>query len=81
MNDEIEYNIDNDNANKKWEVGGEEITGTVVERIHTNDLQELTKPDCQHVKTTRRPSDEFENYDEVICEDCPLGWFFLRTEN
>lgn len=80
MSSDSWYNSDNDNENKQWDVGGQTVEGEVIEKIDTSALKPLNNPRCTHEKKTRRPSKEFDNHDEITCDDCPMGWYVLRTE-
>lgn len=77
MNDEIGYNIVN-NVNDEWngELAGQALSGKVVETVDKTTLENVSNPGCKHLRTVKRPADEFmEDVTEITCEDCPLGWF------
>lgn len=75
------YNIPNDNENDTWEkqVGGQSVTGEVVERIDLTNLEYVTVPGCKHERTEIDPTEDTDHYFGVKCQDCPIGWLVKKS--
>lgn len=64
--------------NNAQDAKDDDVDQVIVEKIKKEDMTPITVTGCLHVNTTRVPSDEFENCDEVTCRDCPWGTFVRR---